>query len=272
MQHIQHGFTLRKNNGVSFLTIPSFEKAGGLISAFSTRIGGVSKPPFDTLSFSRKRERSFENYIENIRRFGEAVGFDHKDAVDINYAHSACLYRAHRRDAGSGVLRDKVPVICDGLYSDTVNLPLITYHADCVPLLFYDPVRRAVAACHAGWKGVAAHMAKNAIDALENIGCRGKDIRAAVGPCISVKYFEVQSDVRDTFKIEFGNDTIENRDGKIFIDLPKACVLDLVNSGIEPKNITVSDLCTYERSDLFFSHRRDKGQTGSMAAVIELKE
>ncbi|MDD5016929.1 MAG: peptidoglycan editing factor PgeF [Eubacteriales bacterium] len=270
MQDICHGFTLWKKEGVRYLTIPAFDKAGGVVCAFSTRIGGVSAKPYDTLNFSRKREQNNHNYLENMKRFAHAAGFNHENAVSINYAHSAVIYKADESDKGHGVVSGNLAVTCDGLVTDTVNLPLISYHADCVPLFFYDPKRRAVAICHAGWKGVASHMATSAISSLTGIGCMPKDILAAIGPCISVKHFEVKQDVGDIFKYEFGDNTIEIRDGRIYIDLVKSCVIDMLNSGIEPQNMTVSDLCTYEDSYLFFSHRRDKGKTGSMAAVIKL--
>ena len=272
MRGIRHGFTLRKNKGVRYLTIPAFEQAGGIVCAFSTRVGGVSESPYDTLNFSQKREQSKQNFLENIQRFGRAAGFEYQHAAAINYGHTDVLYRARQRDAGAGIVSDIIPTTCDGLYTDTVRLPLITYHADCVPLFFYDPKRRSAAICHAGWRGVASHIAKNAVASLEALGSSHRDILAAVGPCISVKHFEVQQDVFDVFNRQFGGEPIERRDGKIYIDLVKANVLDLENSGITLEHITVSDLCTYENRYLFFSHRRDKGRTGAMAAVIELIE
>jgi len=270
MQEIRHGFTMRKKQGVRYLTIPSFEKQGGVTCAFSTRIGGVSEKPYDTLNFSQKREQDKQKYLENMNRFAAAAGFNYKNAVAINYAHSSKLYQANPGDRGSGIIRENVVGTCDGLYTDSKNIPLVTYHADCVPLFFYDSNHRAVAICHAGWRGVASHITSNAIESLSALGSKREDILAAVGPCISVNHFEVQADVHGIFKNEFGEDTIELREGKKYVDLPKACVLDMLDSRLKPDNITVSDICTFEHWKLFFSHRRDKGMTGAMAALIEL--
>ncbi len=272
MQHIRYGFRLFQKNGVKYLTIPSFEEAGGVISAFSTRVGGVSPFPFNTLNFSKKREGSAENFFENLGRFGGAVGFDYRDAVAINYAHSPVLYHVAAGDAGRGVVKENVPIFCDGLYTQAAGVPIISFHADCVPLFFYDPKGRAIAVCHAGWRGIAAYMAKNAISSLVSLGSREGDILAAVGPCISKENYEIGQDVADIFTGEFGKDTVEYRDGSIFLDLAGACVAEFINCGISPDNITVCGLCTYKESELFFSHRRDKGETGSMAAVLQLNK
>jgi YfiH family protein len=271
MQNVQHGLTLWKKNGVRYFVVPSFVAAGGVLCAISTRVGGVSKPPFHTLNFSRKREQNEKNYRENMARFSNAAGFNYHNAVANNYAHSAILHRSVHADAGSGVVKAPLKDACDGLYTDEAGLPLVTYHADCAPLIFYDPKRRSVAICHAGWRGIVSHMAKNAIAALCGIGSSAQDILAAVGPCISVRHFEVGSEVAEQFYREFGDETIEKRDGSLYVDLPGACVLDMTNSGIVPSNITVSDICTYETDRLFFSHRRDNGKTGAFAAVIELQ-
>lgn len=270
MHEIQRGFTLWKKQGVRYLTIPSFEKAGGIRCAFSTRVGGVSQEPFNTLNFSRKREQNDKNFLENMRRFSNAVGFNHENAVAINYAHGATLYRAKQNDVGCGIVRENVITTCDGLYTNTLNLPLVTFHADCVPLYFYDIKHRAVAICHAGWRGVASHIVRNAIESLLNLGCSAKHILAAVGPCISVKHFEVGQDVSELFKKEFDQSTVDMRADRVFVDLVKACVIDMQKNGVYSEHITVSDVCTFEDKYLFFSHRRDKGMTGAMASVIEL--
>lgn len=272
MQQVQKGFAQWKSKGVRYLSIPAFDRAGGVVCAFSTRIGGVSPKPYNTLNFSQKREKKPEHFIENMRRFADAAGFDAQRAVAINYAHSASVYRARSGDAGRGVVREAVPEVCDGLYTDETGLPLVSFHADCVPLFFYDPKKRAVAVCHAGWRGVTAHMAKNAVEALERMGCEPADILAAVGPCISVRCFEVGEDVRDIFLREFGPPTVQSREGRLFADLNAACVADMTAAGLQPGNITVSGLCTYENPYLFFSHRRDHGKTGAMASVILLKD
>ena len=270
MNDIRFGFTLWKKEGVRYFTIPSFVQAGGVHSAFSTRIGGVSPPPYDSLNFSRKREQSEENFQENMRRFSTAVGFDYKSAVSIHYAHGPLLYRAEPKDAGCGIVREDVADICDGIFTDTKKLPILSFHADCVPLFFYDPDQRAVAMCHAGWRGTSQHMAGNAVEALESLGCKAENILAAVGPCIGVKHYEVGPEVAEVFIREFGAKAVLQRGDCFYADLEAACSQDMLQSGIDPGHITISGLCTYEHADLFYSHRRDEGRTGAMAAMLEL--
>ncbi len=266
----QSGFTQQEKSGVRYLTIPSFEKAGGAVCAFSTRVGGVSPAPFDTLNFSRKREKNEANFQENMRRFAVAAGFDVNSAISIRYAHGSDLYRAEMKDAGLGIVRESLPDSCDGLFTDTCGLPIISFHADCVPLFYYDPIRRAAAVCHAGWRGTSQHIAKKAVESLLSLGCRPENILAAVGPAISVTNYQVGADVADIFLNEFGKDTVRQIDGHWYVDLPLACAIDMTALGIKPESITMSDLCTFDREDLFYSHRRDHGNTGAMAAVIEL--
>ena len=272
MSEINHGFTLWKKRGVRFFTIPSFRRAGGVTCAMATRVGGVSPRPYNTLNFSQAREQNRDNFLENIQRFGDAAGFDYKSAIANKYEHGAFLYKASRIHAGCGVKNEELPVFCDGLYTDDISLPLITYHADCAPLFFYDPVRKAAAICHAGWKGVSLHIIKEAIGALETLGSAAKDILCAVGPCISAAHFEVQQDVSGVFETTFGTDVLQIRGSKTYLDLPKACVIDMLDAGVAAGNITLSDLCTYEHRRLFFSHRRDKGKTGAMAAVMQINQ
>lgn len=272
MEQPQERMILKENNGVKFLTIPSFERAGGVTCAFSTRIGGVSPKPFDTLNFSRKREQSDENFAENFRRFAKAVGFDADISVGINFAHSADVYRVGRKDVGKGIFREALPEICDGLYTDEPGIPILSFHADCTPLFFYDPVRRAAAVCHAGWRGVAAHMAAHAVEALAAMGCNKADILAAIGPCISVKHFEVGEEVRDVFAGTFGRSVVQERDGSIYVDINKSCIIDLAEAGLDSSQVTDAAICTYGNEELFFSHRRDKGKTGAMAAMILIKD
>lgn len=270
MGQIRYGFNILERNGVKFLSVPAFDEAGGVLSAFSTRVGGVSSKPFNTLNFSKKREQNDNNFFENLNRFGNAAGFDYRKTVAINYAHSPDLYRAVMDDAGRGIIRENVPVFCDGIYTDTTGIPIMSFHADCVPLFFYDPKGRSAAVCHAGWRGVAAHMASNAVSSLVSLGSRESDILAAIGPCISGEYYEVGRDVAEVFLNGFGNDTVTYRNGSVYLDLVKACLSEFINCGILPEHITVSGLCTYKESGLFFSHRRDRGNTGSMAAVLQL--
>ena len=205
-----------------------------------------------------------------MRRFSVAAGFEYENAVSTNYAHGAQLYRAEQKDVGRGIMRENVSIFCDGLFTDEQRVPIISFHADCVPLFFYDPVRRAVAICHAGWRGTSQHITRNAIKSLQSIGCQPENILAAVGPCIGVQHYEVGPEVVDVFRHEFGETTVQQRDDHWYADLTVACTLDMLRSGIIPEHITISGLCTYEDATLFYSHRRDSGRTGAMASVIEL--
>ena len=270
MSGINHGFTLWKKKGVRFLTIPSFQRAENVTCVMSTRIGGVSPKPYDTLNFSRSREHSEENFRTNFSNYGAAAGFDYQQAVANRYEHGSNVVIVGPDEAGMGVVKPELPVFCDGLVTTQEGLPLVTYHADCVPLFFYDPKRRAAAICHAGWKGVSLHIINRTVDMMCSLGCSRDDILTAVGPCISAKHYEVKSDVYEAYEQEFGPHVLQRREGKVYLDLQQACLSDFRASSIPDGNVTLADLCTYDNPRLFYSHRRDRGETGAMAAVIML--
>lgn len=126
---------------------------------------------------------------------------------------------------------------------------------------------------HAGWKGtllrIGAEMARRM---AEEFDTDPSDIIAATGPCICRDCFEVDADLGEKFQSEFGYPGISRpgRQGKAYVDLELAAAVQFVEAGIRPESITLMNACTYENRQHFFSHRRDKGITGSMAAYIKL--
>lgn len=126
---------------------------------------------------------------------------------------------------------------------------------------------------HAGWKGtllrIGAEMARRM---AEEFDTDPSDIIAATGPCICRDCFEVDADLGEKFQSEFGYPGISRpgRPGKAYVDLELAAAVQFVEAGIRPESITLMNACTYENRRHFFSHRRDKGITGSMAAYIKL--
>lgn len=271
---IKHGFIYKRTNkGTGLYCAEALDKAGGVSHGFSTREGGITvDPPKASLNLSWTRCGSPEEVIANFKIFAEGAGIDYDDMAVVNHEHGANVLRLAHEHRGRGFYKDPLPP-CDGIITDDPTVTLVTSHADCGAYFFYDPVHRAIGMAHAGWKGtllrIGAEMARRM---AEEFDTDPSDIIAATGPCICRDCFEVDADLGEKFQSEFGYPGISRpgRQGKAYVDLELAAAVQFVEAGIRPENITLMNACTYEDRRHFFSHRRDKGITGSMAAYIKL--
>lgn len=271
---IKHGFIYKRTNkGTGLYCAEALDKAGGVSHGFSTREGGITvDPPKASLNLSWTRCGSPEEVIANFKIFAEGAGIDYDDMAVVNHEHGANVLRIAHEHRGRGFYKDPLPP-CDGIITDDPTVTLVTSHADCGAYFFYDPVHRAIGMAHAGWKGtllrIGAEMARRM---AEEFDTDPSDIIAATGPCICRDCFEVDADLGEKFQSEFGYPGISRpgRQGKAYVDLELAAAVQFVEAGIMPESITLMNACTYENRQHFFSHRRDKGITGSMAAYIKL--
>lgn len=184
-------------------------------------------------------------------------------------------------DRGKGVVRPKDYADVDGLITDTPGLILSTFYADCVPLLFVDPVGRAVGCSHSGWRGTVQEMGRATVRAMrECYGCRPENIRAAIGPSICRDCYEVSEDVAREFLRLFAKSRyafvnpeeilISKGRGKYQLDLWKANEAVLLASGILREHLFVTDICTCCNPDYLFSHRASGGRRGNFGAFVML--
>ena len=271
---IKHGFIYKRTNkGTGLYCAEALDKAGGVSHGFSTREGGITAdPPKASVNLSWTRCGSPEEVIANFKIFAEGAGIDYDDMAVVNHEHGANVLRIAHEHRGRGFYKDPLPP-CDGIITDDPTVTLVTSHADCGAYFFYDPVHRAIGMAHAGWKGtllrIGAEMARRM---AEEFDTDPSDIIAATGPCICRDCFEVDADLGEKFQSEFGYPGISRpgRQGKAYVDLELAAAVQFVEAGIRPESITLMNACTYENRQHFFSHRRDKGITGSMAAYIKL--
>lgn len=265
------GFQIQERDGVVYYTIPSFSALGFLKHGFSTRIGGVSSGCFQSLNMSFSRETaSLENVVENVRRMGAAIGIALEDMVRCNYEHGTNVLVIDRSMAGEGILRPHEMPFCDGLIATDSSVAAVTLHADCNPIFFADKRGRAAGVCHAGWRGTLGGVTANILGKLRELGVGPGDVLFGIGPSIGPCCFEVQDDVSSQFLEKYGDEVVERRDGRQFVDLWRTLALQLEAMGVPPENVTFSMQCTYCREELFYSHRRDKGQTGAMGSFIQL--
>lgn len=274
---IQKTTNLHWKDEVAYITFPLLERPG-IIHAFSTRIGGVSQGYFGAmnLSFSRGDER--EAVIENHRRFARAVGYDETKLVCSDQVHKTEIRKVTKDDCGKGIIRESDIIGTDGLVTNEPGIPLITYYADCVPLFFFDPVKKVVALAHSGWRGTVARIGEIMIRRMEeDYASKPEDILTAIGPSICKNCYEVSEDVasqfRDTFTEEESMHILsENNQGKYQLDLWKANEYILLHAGITKDHLSVTNLCTCCNETTLFSHRATNGKRGNLGAVIMLEE
>ncbi len=247
-----------------------------LIHAVTTRHGGVSKPPHDTLNLSFARPDDPAAVVENRRRVFRALEIAPERVVQAAQVHGNDVLVVEDQHAGCGALsRATLLPPADALVTNTPDLYLFAGFADCVPLLFFDPVRRAVGVAHAGWQGTVKQIGAATVAKMqEAFGTDPADLRIVIGPSAGACCYNVWLHVAETIGAAFPDDpdVLIERDGETMCDLWSANVATLRRSGVPREQIEVSGLCTICHADRFFSHRADHGQTGRFAAIIGMRD
>ncbi len=145
---------------------PLFQRETGLQHGFSTRKGGVSKEHLASLNLSFSVEDAKENVLENFRRIGERFGKTPEDFVLSKQSHETKVLKVGTKDRGKGITKDRDYEGIDALITDEEGIILSCFSADCVPILFYDPIHKAVGACHSGWRGTKGKILQNVVEEM----------------------------------------------------------------------------------------------------------
>lgn len=263
-------FTKNDCNGAVFLTVPSFERTGLVRHCITTRAGGVSEGCYSSMNFRFNCDDANRNVIENFMRISDAVGFDFGGLVLSKQMHEDIIKTITPVNRGNGILYPNEFDSADGLMTNEPGVALVTLYADCVPLLFLDPIKRVIASVHSGWRGTVARIGAKAVRKMtEDYGSRPEDILCAIGPSIRMDAFEVGDDVAGIFIENFGESVVKKYGEKYHVDMQGAIAMQLRGEGVI--NIDDCGICTYHNSDIFFSHRRTNGRRGNFGAIIELK-
>ncbi|MBS1635943.1 MAG: peptidoglycan editing factor PgeF [Bacteroidetes bacterium] len=238
--------------------IPSVFKSFDLLAAQSTRQGGFSRAPFDSLNLSLSVGDEEPVVQRNRETLCQYLG--------ISVSQLALSRQVH----GNQVLQTSEPLQTEGydaIITATPGVYACVSVADCTPVLVYDPVQGVSAAIHAGWKGTVAYIVRKTLEAMQQgYGSNPADCVAWIGACISKESFEVGDDVAAYF--EDAEKRYEPGIRKYFVDLKEANRRQLLEAGLKAENIGVSPYCTVKDNDRFFSYRAGKGQTGRMWAII----
>ena len=226
--------------------------------AFSTRLGGVSEGPYESLNLGLLTDDAPENVVENRRLVCAAVGADPEAATMAFQVHGSRVAEASAR----GVMAPGTDhEASDGLWTDRSGQALMLVTADCFPVAL---ARRdggpALCVLHVGWRGLLAGIVENGVGAVGGDG-PGAAIGPGIGPCC----YEVGEEVAAPFRDRFGDDVVRDRN----LDLALAVERALADAGVT--EVERNGHCTSCEPELFFSHRRDRGRTGRQGVVAYIR-
>lgn len=267
---------LKEKNHVPYIQFKNLSATGIVKHGFSTRKGGVSTGIFSSMNLNFKRGDDPDAVMENYRRMAAALNMRVEDMVLSDQTHTTNVRVITEEDRGKGILRPQDYSDVDGMITNVPGIVLVTSYADCVPLYFVDPVRKAIGLSHSGWKGTVGHIGQKTVWKMHEVyGTEPKDIVAAIGPSICQSCYEVSDDVAEAFRANFTADEaadilLDKGNGKYQLDLWKANWYVLTDAGILPEHLSVTDLCTACHPDLLWSHRKTNGQRGGLSAFLSL--
>lgn len=268
-----------KTGDIEYLTFPMLEGISCVRHLFTTRLGGVSKGIYASMNVSFTRGDREEDVMENFRRIGRVLQVSPEAFVCSDQTHTTNIRVVTKEDMGKGLTRERDYSDIDGLITKERNLVLSTFYADCVPLYFVDPVRKAIGLSHSGWKGTVGRIGGKTVEKMrEEFGSKPEELLCAIGPSICRDCYEVSKDVAvEMEKCFLGNRKVleqilfPGENGKYQLDLWKANRFILEEAGVKSENIQTTDICTCHNPDYLFSHRASMGKRGNLGAFIMLK-
>lgn len=261
-------------DALAYLTFNELEEVPFIKHAFSTRLGGVSVGEFNSMNMSFNRGDDENNVTENYKRLCSAIGVDFKNLVASAQDHHTFVRRVTSAEKGIGIYKPRDMESVDALITNERETALVTYFADCTPLMFVDMKNRAIGAAHAGWRGTVGRIGAETVKRMgEEFGTDPKNVIVTIGPAINKCCYEVDEPVIEKFR-ELGlNDDrfiFPKANGKYMLDLLETNRQILTTAGIPEENITISDVCTSCNHDLIWSHRATGGKRGGMCAVLQI--
>jgi polyphenol oxidase len=236
----------------SLLTVPH---------GFTTRHGGVSRAPFESLNTSTTIGDLPDNVTENLSRIVKRLNAEPVSLRTVNQVHGTAVVEANT--AATEALE------ADGLWTASANVLLGIRTADCVPILLHDPKTHRVAALHAGWRGTLAGIVTILVRRWIDTGSELTSLAIAIGPHIRACCFEVNTELAQRFAARFGAQAVRHDNAKLTVDLNSSLRRELNALGLDDGQIDSLPQCTF-CDDSFFSHRRDRGTTGRQLSLIRL--
>lgn len=263
-------------NSSSIFRFQNLSKQVGVNHFVSTRIGGLSLPPYESLNLGFHVGDVPETVLKNRECLATTIKIPLSDFTVAKQIHSGTVTIVTEQMKGCGAADyDTAVEATDAMITAVPGLCLVVLTADCVPLLLFDPRTRVVAAVHAGWRGSVKLIARKTVEILnQEFNCDPADLLVGIGPSIGPGNYEIGpeviSQVEDTLGNTEGYISRELPDGKGYFNLWEANRRQIMEAGIPTQNIEVARICTYCNAHLFFSARHDKGKTGRFGTGIML--
>lgn len=254
----------------SFQNLLPFKEISHFVS---TRNGGFSKSPYDSLNLGLHVGDNPETVLKNRQHLASVLGIPLDNFTTARQVHGCNVVTVKKSDGAFHY--DMSIAETDAMITDIPNICLMVLQADCVPILLFDAEKKVIGASHAGWKGTLSKIAQNTVRALqERFNCIPKDIYVGIGPSIGPCCYEVGAEIiskvtsnRDVYKGYMGAMISDN---KGFFNLWETNKRQLIQMGIPEKNIEVAQICTRCNHDRFFSYRYQQKETGRFGAGIIL--
>ena len=237
-----------------------------LTHAFTTKDGGVSSSPYNSLNLAFHVEDSPLDVTLNHERLASELDYDKRTLVHMKQVHSDMVHIVGEKDNFDN------PPTCDALITDKINTPLMVMVADCSPILFYDSKKEVIAVAHAGRQGAFKNIVQNVINTFTNIyDSHTEDIFVTIGADIGVCCYEVGGEIYEEAKKLNLEYAIEKRDNSFYLDVNKILITQLLTSAIKEENIEILDECTCCKNDKYFSYRADS-TTGRFAGLLMMRK
>jgi len=241
--------------------------------AISTRVGGVSRDSHQSMNISYKVSDDSLRVEENRRLLSQSLEMNLDKAVYLTQVHSDKVFKL---DSSNLPPKGESLGEGDGLVTNLLKVPICIMVADCLPILFYDQVHKAIGLAHAGWRGTVAQIGIKTLKAMtETYGTNPADVKVVLGPAIGSCCYEVGLDVKEQFdSFSYAGDILE-QSGKAHwkLNIPEANARQLLEAGVAEDHLIRSNLCTVDHINLFYSHRADASPekpTGRFGAFMML--
>lgn len=239
---------------------PSVFETSRIVAGFTTRHGGDSEPPFDSLNLGMSTGDERDVVRRNRIAAFHALGSGIDDVAFAGQVHGARVQVVSKAGLYKGT---------DGLVTRASGLILALTAADCAAVLLADEKAGVIGACHAGWRGAIGGIVERTVETMEAEGAGKNQMRVFVSPCIGAESFEVGPEVASGFSPDFVRDVPDS--DRSFVDLKADIRSRLLAAGIPDDSIEVSPHCTVRAVGDFFSYRAEEGRTGRMMGLIAIR-
>lgn len=265
---------IRKSGNLVTYHFSNLSKQKDLIHFVSSRVGGVSNPPYSTLNLSLCTGDTYKDVIRNRRQLFGSFRIPLRRATFANQRHTSNVKIITKEMRGSGVLSYKSGIDnTDAMLTNQPDICLVVLTADCVPIILYDQKKKVIGVVHSGWKGTASKIVTKTIHLMfDEFISKPEDILVGIGPSIGPENYEVGMDVIKVIRKSFPKYELIRKVSKEkgLLNLWEANFRQLISAGVSRSNIELARICTYQNSNMFYSYRKGH-PTGLFGTGVMLK-